>query len=116
MVLRPVVIDGVRMMALTEEEFESLAASRRQFGSQVVRLRMAREALISLTDAAEAMCSLLRAGEVPVGAAAHASAGTGGQSRTGLLGALEGAVEQARRVAGGRPGKPAPPGGRRSGR
>ncbi|MFG3530869.1 hypothetical protein ACGF8B_29660 [Streptomyces sp. NPDC047917] len=102
---RHLTIDGVQMVALTEHEYESLAASRRQFGSHVVRLRMTREALISLTRAAGAMCALLRSGEAPVEALLKASAGAR-TSPKGLLGALEGAVEQAQRVIGKQAGMP----------
>ncbi|MFJ9681617.1 hypothetical protein ACIRP2_26715 [Streptomyces sp. NPDC101194] len=102
---RHVTIDGAQLVALTEQEYECLAASRRQFGSHVVRLRMTREALTSLTRVAEAMCALLRSGEVPAEAVRRApdSARTPPKS---LLGALEAAVEQAQRVIGKRGGTP----------
>ncbi|MYT20673.1 hypothetical protein GTW69_10285 [Streptomyces sp. SID7760] len=92
---RHVVVDGVQLLALTAQEYESLAASRRQFGSHVVRLRMTREALASLTRAAEAMCSLIRTGRVPTGTPTAVP-----QTAKGLLSGLEAAVEQAHRVIG----------------
>ncbi|MFJ6782961.1 hypothetical protein [Streptomyces yangpuensis] len=102
---RHVIIDGVQLVALTEQEYESLAASRRQFGSHVVRLRMTREALTSLTRAAEGMCALLRSGEVPAEALRRARDGVRIPPR-GLLAALEAAVEQAQRVIGKKGGTP----------
>ncbi|MFD7082315.1 hypothetical protein [Streptomyces sp. NPDC059918] len=99
---RHVIVDGVRLVALTEQEYESLAASRRQFGSHVVRLRMTREALTSLTRVAGAMCALLRAGELPAEASPSAPDAPR-QAPKGLLGALEAAVEQAQRVIGKQP-------------
>ncbi|MFG2972280.1 hypothetical protein ACGFYY_04635 [Streptomyces sp. NPDC048331] len=99
---RHVIVDGVPLVALTEQEYESLAASRRQFGSHVVRLRMTREALTSLTRVAGAMCALLRAGEVPAETSRKAPDGSR-QRSYGLLSALEAAVEQAQRVIGKQP-------------
>ncbi|RSS84308.1 hypothetical protein [Streptomyces sp. WAC06614] len=99
---RQVIVDGVQLVALTEQEYESLAASRRQFGSHVVRLRMTREALTSLTRVAGAMCALLRAGEVPA-EAPHDGPDAPRQPPKGLLSALEAAVEQAQRVIGKQP-------------
>ncbi|MFD8022169.1 hypothetical protein ACFV6G_17270 [Streptomyces lavendulae] len=99
---RHVIVDGAQLVALTEQEYESLAASRRQFGSHVVRLRMTREALTSLTRVAGAMCALLRAGEVPA-ETSHSGPDASRQAPKGLLSALEAAVEQAQRVIGKQP-------------
>ncbi|MFD4738010.1 hypothetical protein ACFWNR_24820 [Streptomyces virginiae] len=99
---RHVIVDGVPLVALTEREYESLASSRRQFGSHVVRLRMTREALTSLTRVAAEMCAQLRAGEIPA-ATSHRASGDPRRPAKGLLGALEAAVEQARRVIGKQP-------------
>ncbi|MFJ6053724.1 hypothetical protein [Streptomyces sp. NPDC092307] len=109
---RHVVVDGVQLLALTAQEYESLAASRRQFGSHVVRLRMTREALASLTRAAEAMCSLIRTGKV-----ATVAATADPPTVENLLSGLEAAIEQAHRAIGRQ--ADAPPGsadGRRQSR
>ncbi|MFC8175257.1 hypothetical protein [Streptomyces sp. NPDC057325] len=96
---RHVIIDGVRLVAVTEREYESLAASRRQFGSHVVRLRMTREALTSLTRAAWAMCAALRSGEIPA-ESFRPNPQAARLTSKGLLSALEAAVERAQRVTG----------------
>jgi hypothetical protein len=103
---RHVIVGGVRLVVLTEREYEGLAASRRQFGSHVVRLRMARGALASLTRAAEAMCAFLRSDEA-LAAAFRSAPHAARLASKDLVGALEAAVEQARGVLGPRAEAPA---------
>jgi hypothetical protein len=57
--LRRVVVDGKAMVALPIEDYERLAAMRRQVGGQVARLRSVRGALVTTTDLLETLSNVL---------------------------------------------------------
>jgi hypothetical protein len=99
---RVVRLDGESRIALTEQEYEGLVASRRQLGAHVARVRSTRDALLDLIEVTEALGAALAAQHARTGDRPFApDAGTRSAVES-LLGEARRRVEKARRLAGGR--------------
>ncbi|MFE3943810.1 hypothetical protein ACFXPV_18350 [Streptomyces sp. NPDC059118] len=95
-------LDGESRIALTEQEYEGLIASRRQLGAHVARVRITRDALLDLIEVTESLGAALAAQHARTGDCACApDAGTRSAVES-LLGEAQRRVDKARRLAGGR--------------
>ncbi|RMB79378.1 hypothetical protein [Streptomyces shenzhenensis] len=63
---RQVIVDGKPMIAMSEKEFESLLATRRQLGSQTAKMRMLRDTLVEVGDFLDSVAEALDADVPPV--------------------------------------------------
>ncbi|MFI9626294.1 hypothetical protein [Streptomyces sp. NPDC052042] len=62
---RQVVVDGRPMIAMSEKQFESLLAMRRQLGSQTAKMRMLRDTLADLGEFLDSVAEALDADASP---------------------------------------------------